>query len=215
MTRASMRRSAEAFTLIEILMALMILSIGLASVLSVFIVGIHASRDVIDESATAIAAKAVLARVLFEDEVDAAGSLGSDGKRDYIQMIRWARAQNDDWVWLHDKNIAGPYSGQWVLDHTNEDAVPAPQPIAAGSLYSWRCRASRHRGDPANSATDLKDDANNPVMIKTGRIPESQRDNPDSDELWRLTIEIYRDFDPANEVEPLARFDTYICTAHE
>ncbi len=212
MTRADIRRSAGAFTLIEILMALMIVSIGLASVLSVFIVGIHASRDVIDESATAIAAKAVLARVLFEDEMDGAGAAVSDGRRDYIQIIRSVRENNDDWVWLHDKNIVAPYSGT-VAD--NEDAIPAPAEVAQNSIYSWRCRASRHRGDPANSTISLVDDSGNPILLLTGRIPLSQVDNPDSDELWRLTIEIFRDFDPADETEPLARFDTYICTAHE
>ncbi|MHC5059065.1 MAG: type IV pilus modification PilV family protein, partial [Planctomycetota bacterium] len=43
-TRGGRPGAARGFTLIEILMAMMVLSIGLASVLSVFIVGLRSSR---------------------------------------------------------------------------------------------------------------------------------------------------------------------------
>lgn len=216
------RGSPGAFTLIEILMALMVLSIGLASVLSVFVVGVRASRDVVDESASAVAAKAALARLLSED-IEPVGN--PDGRRDFLEIIELARNANSDWVWLHNK--ASPYSG--TVGTEDEALIPIPEFLdeARSSRYRWRGRASRYRGDPADPSRDLDTDgAGSYVPLAKGRVPEGTdpetgvanwRDpmhpnNPDNDEIWRVTIEIYRDFEEGDE--PLASFDTFVCTAH-
>lgn len=220
--RADMRTktpgNAPGFTLIEILMAMMVLSIGLASVLSVFIVGLRASRRVVDESAAAIAAKAMLARVLSEDVLPAGvggGTVDGDGVRDFLEMIAVARGIGSpqcDWVWIHDKNT--PVSGN-IGDPETDAEIPAPVPIALDSRFSWRCRASRYRGNPEKEPRLDFQDPNNPgtfVPLTDGRVPLTQINNPDSDEMWRLTMEIYRDFQVGRR--PLATFETYICMAH-
>ena len=186
-----------AFTLIEILIALMVLSIGMASVLAVFIAGVKASREVVDESAAALSAKSLLQRVLTEeDEVE--------GKqvRVFLNKVVEAREEGFRFVWIH----AEPH-------YTDED-VPRPVPVAAGSVYSWRCRASSYRSSPVDPVTDLGRKgaaAGDKVMLKEGRVPKEQVENPDSDELWRLAIEIYRSYRP--DARPIASFQTYICTA--
>ena len=212
-----MRQRHRAFTLIEILMALMILSIGLASVLSVFVVGLHASREVVDESAAAVSAKAVLSRLLAEDVPDAGTP---DGVRDFPEAIADARGDGAtplaDWIWMTRDPVIGSAP---PIDHDEgsvgaAEAPPDPSPVAKDSPYSWRCRASRHRGEPGNPVKDLKV-ASQWVELRAGRIDQSdpqQWNNPDNDELWRVTIEIYRDYELGKR--PLATFDTYICTAH-
>lgn len=212
-----MRRSSGGFTLIEILMAMMVLAVGLASVLSVFVVGLRASRDVIDESASAVAAKAVLARVLSED-VDPDNVYG---RRDFLKQIEEQRRAPNlaVWIWMvrdpvSDDNPNPPIeilSGVAGDSPPDEAAIPDPKPIAENSVFSWRCRASRHRGEAMDPTQDLLDGAD-PVPMKSGRIPATQDQNPDSDELWRLTIQIYRDFKQGRK--PLTTFDTYVCTAH-
>lgn len=220
-----MRQRHRAFTLIEILMALMILSIGLASVLSVFVVGLHASREVVDESAAAVSAKAVLSRLLAEDALPAGTP---DGVRDFPEAIAIARGDGAtplaDWIWMTRdpvtiasappiERLSGSVGGTPPDDGTLHGAVP-PSPVATGSPYSWRCRASRHRGEPGNPVKDLEV-AGQWMELKAGRIDQSdaqQWNNPDNDELWRVTIEIYRDYELGRR--PLATFDTYICTAH-
>ncbi len=210
-----------AFTLIEILMSLMVLAIGLASVLSVFVVGVRASRDVVDESAAAVAAKVALARVLSEDELPDP----PDGKRDFLEIIELARNADRDWVWLHDKT--NTYSG--TVGGEDEAQIPDPVPVAQGSRYGWRGRASRYRGDPARPTKDLEKDGDGTatyVPLAKGRIPEgtdpdtnvpywkdsTRPNNPDNDELWRLTIQVFRDYRPGERA--LAEFDTFVCTAH-
>ncbi len=213
-----MRRSHAAFTLIEILMSLMILSIGLASVLSVFIVGVHASREVVDESAAAVSAKAVLSRLLAEDA-------NADGERDFPKLLADIRTQSsDDWVWLSwDPGGGSPsqFTGT-VGTPVDEDALDTsvpPKPVADGSPFSWRCRASLHRGKPGNPLEDLQV-GTEWIRLKRGRLDEGdpqQWNNPDNEELWRVTIQIFRDVQPGVHVsgtEPLAMFDTYVCTAH-
>ena len=132
--------AARGFTLIEILMAMMVLSIGLASVLSVFIVGLRSSRRVVDESAAAVAAKAMLARVLSEDILPAGSPPDDphgDGVRDYLELIATARGGAEDpacdWVWIHNKNsmTAGDLG-----DNEDDSSIPAPEPIAANSRFS-------------------------------------------------------------------------------
>lgn len=187
-----------AFTLIEILIALMVLSIGMASVLAVFIAGVKASREVVDESAAALSAKAVLVRVLTEETV-------VEGKlvRAFLQKVVQAREEGFRFVWIH------------VEPHYADEDVPPPVPVAAGSVYSWRCRASSYRSNPMDPVMDLGRKgaaAGEKVMLKEGRIPQEQMENPDSDELWRLAIEIYRSYRP--DARPIASFQTYICTAH-
>lgn len=219
-TRTDIKGGSRAFTLIEILMAMMVLSIGLASVLSVFIVGLRSSRRVVDESAAAVAAKAMLARVLYEDIVDSAGGPDADGVRDYLQLIVDARGPNDpecDWVWIHDKTA--PISGN-VGGSEADGVIPDPVLIATNSRFSWRCRASRLRGVPGIPRQDLVVTSGpnggvgpgNTVLLTQGRVPDSQKLNPDSDEMWRLLIEIYRDYTPGRNA--LAEFETYVCMAH-
>jgi len=213
--RTDMRGGARGFTLIEILMAMMILSIGLASVLSVFVVGLRSSRRVVDESAAAVAAKAMLARVLSEDVLPKnVGAPDGDGVRDYLELIALARGPGDpqcDWVWIHNQNnVTSGTVGTVPAD----DAIPAPVSIATDSRFSWRCRASRHRGVPGQPRVDFED-PNSPgsyILLGDGRIPDSQATNPDSDEMWRLTLEIYRDWQVG--MKPLNTFETYICMAH-
>ncbi|MHC4253448.1 MAG: type IV pilus modification PilV family protein [Planctomycetota bacterium] len=208
--------AARGFTLIEILMAMMVLSIGLASVLSVFIVGLRSSRRVVDESAAAVAAKAMLARVLSEDILPPSGGAGDpdgDGVRDYLELIATARGGAEDpacdWVWIHDK---GAMTAGNIGQAEDDGVVPEPKPIADNSRFSWRCRASRFRSLPANPRKDLVDAAGNGVSLKEGRVPASQDRNPDSDEMWRIMIEVYRDYVPGRK--PLASFETYVCMAH-
>ena len=206
--RTDMTRDRRAFTLIEILMAMMVLSIGLASVLSVFIVGLRSSRRVVDESTAAVAAKAVLSRVLYEDVAPA----GGDGVRDYLELIAIARGIDPepdcDWVWIHDKTDAqkGTIGGD-----EGDTVVADPVRIALKSRFSWRCRASRFRGEPGKPRLDLVVNGA-PVPLKQGRIPASQEHNPDSEEMWRLLIEIYRDYE--KDRKALASFETYVCLAH-
>jgi hypothetical protein len=195
-------------------MAMMVLSIGLASVLSVFIVGLRSSRRVVDESAAAVAAKAVLARVLYQDDrpQDGTGTgANGDGVRDYLELIAVARGDGEspacDWVWIHDLDDMAAGSGSNIDD----SAIPAPMPVAAGSRFSWRCRASRFRGVPGKPRQDLVVNSS-PAALIDGRIPQSQERNPDSDEMWRLLIEVYRDY--TNGMSPLAEFETYVCMAH-
>jgi prepilin-type N-terminal cleavage/methylation domain-containing protein len=214
--RTDTRRSARGFTLIEILMAMMVLSIGLASVLSVFIVGLRTSRRVVDESAAAVAAKAMLARVLSEDVMPAGvgGSASGDGVRDFLELIAVARGNGSpqcDWVWIHDRNAV--FSGKVGGGEADID-IPDPTPIALDSDFGWRCRASRYRGKPGEPRKDLEDPHNGGmyVPLTTGRVPMSQINNPDSDEMWRLTIEIYRDYMAGQS--PLSTFETYACMAH-
>ncbi len=213
--QTGVRESPRAFTLIEVLMAMMVLSIGLASVLSVFIVGLRSSRRVVDESAAAVAAKAVLARVLYEDNrpEDATGTgANGDGVRDYLELIATARGDGEepacDWVWIHDLDQMSAGSGANVDDA----AIPAPVPVADGSRFSWRCRASRFRGVPGKPREDLVLNTGPPVTLKEGRVPTSQERNPDSDEMWRILVEVYRDY--ADGMRPLAEFETYVCMAH-
>lgn len=211
-----MRRSHAAFTLIEILMALMILAIGLASVLSVFVVGVHASREVVDESAAAVSAKAVLSRLMAEDA-------DADGERDFPKLLAFIRGDGSEpsahWVWLNRGPGGGPIGqhpgpvGTPVDDTALDGSVP-PMPMASGSPFSWRCRASLHRGKLGNPLEDLQV-GGEWVRLKASRLDEGnpqQWNNPDNEELWRVTIQIYRDYRPGTE--PLAMFDTYICTAH-
>ena len=204
--RTDMARDHRAFTLIEILMAMMVLSIGLASVLSVFMVGLRSSRRVVDESVAAVAAKAVLSRVLSEDDEPA------DGVRDYLQLIADARGINPepacDWVWIHDRGNAAQGT---IGASEDDDAVADPMPIATNSRFGWRCRASRFRGKPGNPRLDLVVNGK-PVPLKQGRIPVSQEQNPDSEEVWRLLVEIYRDYE--KDRKALASFETYVCLAH-
>ena len=209
------RRTPRAFTLIEILMAMMVLSIGLASVLSVFIVGLRSSRRVVDESAAAVTAKAMLSRVLSEDvlPVIGPGEVG-DGVRDYLQIIALARGggvPECDWVWIHDQT--GEFSGD-AGGPEDDINVPDPVSITIDSHYSWRCRASRFRGVPGKPRKDLEDPRSpgRYIPLKAGRVPASQDLNPDSDEMWRLTMEIYCDFKEGDM--PLATFETYVCMAH-
>jgi len=214
-----MRRSHAAFTLIEILMALMILSIGLASVLSVFIVGVHASREVVDESAAAVSAKAVLSRLLAEDA-------NADEERDfpkYLADVRGDGAEPDNhWVWLTwDPSGAKqefPGTVGTPVDEAALDSAVPPRPVAVGSPFSWRCRASLHRGKPGNPLEDLQV-GTKWIRLKEGRVDDDplQWNNPDNEELWRVTIQIFRDVKSGEHVsgtEPLATFDTYVCTAH-
>jgi prepilin-type N-terminal cleavage/methylation domain-containing protein len=210
-----MRRIHAAFTLIEILMALMILAIGLASVLSVFVVGVHASREVVDESAAAVSAKAALSRLLAEDALD-------DGERDFPKLLATMRGPGSEpathWVWVNwdpGGPMGVPYSGTVGTqpdDTTLDDNVP-PKPVADGSPFSWRCRASLHRGKPGNPLEDLKVGTNY-VRLKSGRVDADpqQWNNPDNEELWRVTIQIFRDWVPG--MDSLATFDTYVCAAH-
>jgi len=198
------------FTLIEILMALMVLTVGLASVLSIFVHGVRSSRDVVDESAATLSASAVLARILSEDGDD---SHQADGERDYLAIIEHARRQKGaDWVWVHDKDK--PFSGKVGAEVKPED-IPAPVPVAEGSVYSWRCRASRYRSAPRNNpdgTADLRLRKGDYVPLQKGRVSQNQEKNPDSDEFWRLTIQVFRDykFNPG----PLATFQMFVCTAH-
>ncbi len=205
---------AKAFTLIEIMMALMILAIGLSSVLSVFIVGLHASRKVVDESAAAVTAKAALSRVLAEDA-------DANGERDFLERIELEREDDKDWVWMS----RGPVSAASTpdIEHLSglagptppvDSSLPAPQPVAVGSEFSWRCRASRIRGEPGRPTTDMEHptEPGEWAEIKIGRVPTSQENNPDSDELWRVTIQVFRNYRLG--IKPLATFDTYVCTAH-
>jgi prepilin-type N-terminal cleavage/methylation domain-containing protein len=205
---ARRRRTAGAFTLIEILIALMVLSIGMASVLAVFIAGVRASREVVDESAAALSAKAVLVRILTEEAVDAEGT----SVRVFLDEIVKAREDGMRHVWIHPLAFTPPQSAYFGDD----DGAPGAAPVAAGSHYSWRCRASNCRSNPKNPVRDLGrkggGEEGDPVMLKEGRIPEEQMENPDSDELWRLAIEIYRKYTP--DSDPIVVFQTYVCTAH-
>jgi len=216
-----MRRSQAAFTLIEILMSLMILAIGLASVLSVFIVGVHASREVVDESAAAVSAKAVLSRLLAEDA-------NADEERDLPKLLSVMRGDGADpsthWVWLSwapGGGVPDQYSGTvgTAVDDDALDSNVPPRPVAVGSPFSWRCRASLHRGKPGNPLEDLQV-GGEWIRLKRGRVDEDdlqQWNNPDNEELWRVTIQIFRDVQSGVHVsgtEPLAMFDTYVCTAH-
>jgi hypothetical protein len=177
----------------EVLMALMILGVGLASVLAVFVAGVRASHDVVNESAAAVAAKAVVARILAEEN--------ADGERVFVSKIIEAREGNEDVVWIHAKACYG------------DSDVPDPAPVAEGSLYSWRCRASQYHaavGDPTA-------DAENPPYLGPGkhtlaadRVKRGEF-HPDSNELWRLTVEIFRSYKPGQN--PLGTYQTYICTA--
>ncbi len=216
-----MRRSQAAFTLIEILMSLMILAIGLASVLSVFIVGVHASREVVDESAAAVSAKAVLSRLMAEDA-------NADEERDFPKLLAVMRGDGSEpsthWVWLNWDPVTGTkqqFAGTvgTPIDETALDNNVPPKPVADGSPFSWRCRASLHRGKPGNPLEDLQV-GTEWIRLKRGRVDDTdpqQWNNPDNEELWRVTIQIFRDVQPGVHVsgtEPLAMFDTYICTAH-
>ena len=141
------RRTAAAFTLIEILIALMVLSVGMASVLAVFIAGVRASRDVVDESAAALSAKAVLVRILTEEATD------EDGMpvRLFLNEIVKAREDQMRHVWIHPLAFAPPENAYFGDD----DGAPRAAPVAAGSHYSWRCRASSCRSNPKNPVRDL------------------------------------------------------------
>jgi prepilin-type N-terminal cleavage/methylation domain-containing protein len=196
-----MRTRSGGFTLIEILMALMVLAIGLASVLAVFLAGVRASKDVVEESAAAVSAKAVLTRILSEEKWSKAKNRLV---RPFIEQIM--ERYGDGHVWLWDEEIAS------AEDETKAWPVAGP-----GSQYCWRCRASRFRPDPNDP---LQDDTTKKLI--EGRVSAVQEGNPDSDELWRLIIEIYRGQrqDPndgtmdATIVEPIMTFRTYICTGH-
>ena len=191
-------RGATAFTLIEILVALMVLSVGMSSVLAVFIAGVRASQDVVDESAAALSAKAVMVRILTE-ETEVAGR----PVRIFLNVIVRAREDGYRFVWIHRE------------PHYTNEGVPDAVPVAEGSRYSWRCRASSFRSNPQDPVMDLGrkgPGGGEPVMLKEGRVQKQQMDNPDSDELWRLAIEIYRSYKPG--AEPIATFQTYVCTAH-
>jgi prepilin-type N-terminal cleavage/methylation domain-containing protein len=192
--KPAMRRAAGAFTLIEILIALMVLSVGMASVLAVFVAGVRASQEVVDESAAALSAKAVMVRVLTEEE-----EIDDRPVRLFLKKIVDAREAGYRFVWIHDEPC---------FDNTN---VPPAVPVAGGSLYSWRCRASSYRTDPKDPVEDLTVKGRK-VELREGRITEEQFENPDSDELWRLAIEIYRTYKPG--AEPIATFQTFVCTAH-
>jgi hypothetical protein len=61
------------------------------------------------------------------------------------------------------------------------------------------------------------------VELKVGRVSDTQLKNPDSDELWRVTVEVYRAVNVNSEgkmtvdaatTEPVNTFQTYVCTAH-
>jgi len=192
------RRSARGFTLIEILMALMVLAIGLASVLAVFVAGVRSSKRVVDESAAALSASAVLARILAEDEVT------PYGERDFLAKIETARQNGTGSLWINP-------SGQ-------NSADPVSTANASSTMYCWRARASRFRGDVANPIEDMSP----MVELKTGRVSSAQMNNPDSEELWRVTVEIYRANDvdgngvmPVNTgAQPVDTYQTYVCTAH-
>lgn len=222
--RAGARRG---FTLIEILMAVMLLSIGLSSIMAVFMVGLRASRGVVNESSAAIYAKSILAEVLYRDD-DPIGSPGA-GVVDTIDTIYTkALVAKKDWIWLHAPDVTGTggMDANAVADSYEDEAL-APVEIV-GSPFSYRCRASRFRGTPGNPLLDLEVDG---VVseLRIGRTPrgvledekfglydgedtKSQLENPDSDELWRLTIELFDSFRSGDR--PIASFDTYICLAH-
>jgi hypothetical protein len=96
------------------------------------------------------------------------------------------------------------------------ESVPAPVPVAQGSIYSWRCRASRCRKDPKDKDKDGVKDLmlarTGYVRMVTGRVSRTQEANPDSDDLWRLSILVYRKYEL--NPNPVASFQTFVCTAH-
>jgi hypothetical protein len=97
-------------------MALMVLTVGLASVLSVFVHGMRSARESVDESAAALAARAVLARILSEDDPP-------DGEKDFLAIIaKQQESGGADWVWIHDK--AKPLSGK-VGTNPKPETIPA------------------------------------------------------------------------------------------
>jgi prepilin-type N-terminal cleavage/methylation domain-containing protein len=55
-----MKRTAKAFTLVEILLALAILGIGLVAILSLFAAGIHATVTALDTTRAGLAAQYIL-----------------------------------------------------------------------------------------------------------------------------------------------------------
>jgi hypothetical protein len=86
--------------------------------------------------------------------------------------------------------------------------------VAKGSIYSWRCRASRYRKDPKDD-TGIKDlmlPKTGYVRLVKGRVSSVQEGNPDSDELWRLSILVYRRYEL--NPNPVRAFQTFVCTAH-
>jgi len=189
-----MRRGAPGFTLIEILMALMVLAVGLASVLAVFVAGVRSSHRVVDESAAALAASAALSRILSEDTKPPLG------ERDFLSTIELAREQGRDYVWIT------PFEGKKAIPV----GIDMPE-----SLYCWRARASRFRGDVRDP---MKDTAR---RLIEGRVSDTQKRNPDSDELWRVTVEIYRSVGQdeqgnmdVSKQTPVSVYQTYVCTAH-
>jgi prepilin-type N-terminal cleavage/methylation domain-containing protein len=195
------RRNARGFTLIEILMALMVLAVGLASVLAVFVAGVRSSRKVVDESAAALSASAVLARILAEDEELPLG------ERDFLARIETARKEGVGFLWI---NPSGDGKADPVGARVND------------SLYCWRARASKYKTDEADPLADLKRSTGELVPLMTERVPQKQKLNPDSEELWRVTVEIYRRSDNSStgpidlddNVQPVDTYQTYVCTAH-
>jgi hypothetical protein len=83
-------------------------------------------------------------------------------------------------------------------------------------MYCWRARASKYRGKVDDPLTDTG------IEMKTGRVRQTQMNNPDSEELWRVTVEIYRSENADSEGRmtitakslPIERYQTYVCTAH-
>ena len=198
-----MHRKTRGFTLIEILMALMVLSIGLASVLAVFVTGVRASREVVDDSAAALSARAVLARVLSQDA-------NGDGHRDLLKVIvdAYSGSEKKGFIWLRpsDPFVAPDGSKAYPLA---EDAT--------NSLYFWRCRASSYREDITK-----RDPMQDGAPLYENRYSEDLLKNEDTkNELWRLTLEIYRAYKvrsgvmDVEDVMPLATYQTYVCTAHK
>lgn len=199
-----MRRKTRGFTLIEILMALMVLSIGLASVLAVFVTGVRASREVVDDSAAALSARAALARVLSQD-------LNGDGHRDFLKAIvdAYSGAEERDFIWLKpsDPFVAPDGSKAYPMA---EDAT--------NSLYFWRCRASSYREDLAKH--DPMQDSGD-ALYKYRYSADQEKNKDTKNELWRLTLEIYRAYKvrsgvmDVEDMMPLATYQTYVCTAHK
>ena len=82
---------------------------------------------------------------------------------------------------------------------------------------------SKTSKSPFGNSTDA---SGSYVPLAKGRLPEgtdpdtgvpywktpTRPNNPDNDELWRVTIQIFRDYEAGDE--PLASFDTFVCTAH-
>lgn len=206
LNRRRTRCDRGGFTLIEILIALLILAVGLASILAVFVAGVRAAKDVADESNAALSARAVLSRILVEDEEP---DPQADGVRDFLEVLVQAQEAETDWLWL---NPQVPKNWERVQDAQGADLSDDHNVwrVADGSVYQWRCRASRLRSAVHDPLADLEGPTGDVGLAE--RLSPEQRQNPDNQELWRLTIMIYREYRPGKK--PLGSFQTYVCTAH-